>query len=116
MALRYRPMRPEDVRKCVGIVAPHPFLGPQYGRVVKDLWPVWLNLLGREAFRAVVFEDAKDSEVRRVGVGVSVFTTDDFLTDLRTPPLIDLGTRQREKQRLLAHVREHPEELRPAVL
>ncbi len=31
MALRHRPMRPEDVQECVEIVAAHPTLGPQYG-------------------------------------------------------------------------------------
>jgi hypothetical protein len=90
MALRHRSMRPDDVRECVEIVRMHPILGPQYGRVM-DLRSVWLSLLGREAFRAVVFEDAKDSQVRRVGVGVTVFITDDFLTELKTPPFFWIG-------------------------
>jgi hypothetical protein len=44
-----------------------------------------LSLLGREAFRGFVFEDAADSQVRRVGVGVSVFVSDEFLIDMKTP-------------------------------
>ncbi len=91
MALRHRSMRREDVQECVEIVGAHPLLGPQYGNVIKDLRSVWLSLLGREAFRAVVFEDAKDSKVRTVGVGVSSFVSDDFLRDLKTPPFIWIG-------------------------
>lgn len=91
MALRHRSMRQEDVGECVEIVGAHPLLGPQYGSVIKDLRSVWLSLLGREAFRGVVFEDAKDSQVRTVGVGVSVFVSDDFLRDLKTPPFIWIG-------------------------
>jgi hypothetical protein len=91
MALRHRSMRPDDVRECVEIVRMHPILGPQYGRVIKNLRSVWLSLLGREAFRAVVFEDARDSRVRTIGAGVSVFLSDDFLAEMKTPPLIWIG-------------------------
>ena len=87
MALRHRPMRRGDVEECVEIVAAHPLLGPQYGSCIGDLRSAWGSLLGREAFRAVVFEDAKDSQVQAVGVGVSVFVSDDFLFELKTPPL-----------------------------
>ncbi len=69
MALRHRPMRPNDVRECVEIVAAHPVICPRYGSAIRDLPRVWLGLLGREAFRAVVFEDSRDSQVRTMGVG-----------------------------------------------
>jgi DNA-binding CsgD family transcriptional regulator len=91
MALRHRPMRAADVRECVEIVAAHPLLGPQYGSVIKDLPSVWLGLLRRESFRAVVFEDTKDSQVRTVGVGTSVFVSDDFVRALKTPPFFWVG-------------------------
>lgn len=91
MALRHRPMRPKDVEECVEIVAGHPLLGPQYGSGIGDLRSGWRSLLGREAFRAVVFEGAKDSEVQTVGVGVSVFVSDEFLFELKTPPFFCLG-------------------------
>ena len=91
MAFRHRPMKQNDVEECVEIVRGHPQLGPQYGRVIRDLRSVWLSLLGREAFRAVVFEEAKDSQVHRAGVGVSVFVSDDFLADLKTPPFFWIG-------------------------
>ncbi len=91
MALRFRLMRPNDVQECAEIVAAHPLLGPQYGGIVGDLRSAWLSLLGREAFRAVVFEDAKDSQVRTAGVGVSVFVSDDFLLEIKTPPFFWIG-------------------------
>jgi len=91
MALRFRPMRPNDVRECVEIVGAHPLLGPQYGKVIRDLPSVWLGLLGREAFRAVVFEEVGNSEVLRAGVGVSVFVSEDFLMELKTPPFCWIG-------------------------
>ncbi len=79
MAVRYRPMRPNDAKECVEIVAAHPFIGPRYGSGTTDLRTVWLSLLGREAFRAVVFEDGEDTQVRIMGVGVSAFVSHDFL-------------------------------------
>ena len=86
MAVRYRPMRPNDAKECVEIVAAHPFMGPRYGSGTTDLRTVWLSLLGREAFRAVVFEDGEDTQVRIMGVGVSAFVSHDFLLELKTHP------------------------------
>src|SRR5258708_20505807 len=91
MALRFRSMRPNDVKECVEIVKTHPLLGPKYGSAIRDLRSVWLSLLGREAFRGFVFEDAKDSQVRTAGVGVSVFASDDFLLELKTRPSFWIG-------------------------
>jgi hypothetical protein len=91
VAVRYRPMRPEDVRECVEIVAAHPVIGPRYGSAIGDLRRVWLELMGREAFHAVVFEDSNDSKIRTMGVGVSVFVSDEFLLELKTPPFFWVG-------------------------
>lgn len=91
MGIRWRPMRPKDVRECVNIVAAHPVIGLRYGNGVGDLRTVWLRLLGREAFRAVVFEEGQGSKVALVGVGVSVFVTDTFLLQMKTPPLFWVG-------------------------
>jgi hypothetical protein len=91
MALRHRSMRPEDVQGCVEILAAHPVLGPRYGPVIADLKGVWLGLLGREAFRAVVFEDVQDAFIRLVGVGVSAFLSDDYLLRMKTPPFFWVG-------------------------
>lgn len=79
MALRYRPMRPEDVQECVAIVGAHPILGPRYGPAIADLKGVWLGLLSREAFRAVVFEDVRDASTRMVALeSVGFFPTITF--------------------------------------
>jgi len=91
VALRHRPMRRKDVPDCVEIVAAHPVIGPRYGSAIGDLRRVWLGLLGREAFRAVVFEDAKESGVRTMGVGISVFVSDEFLLQFKAPPFFWIG-------------------------
>jgi DNA-binding CsgD family transcriptional regulator len=84
-------MRPKDVRECVEIVATHPVLGPRYGPAIADLKAVWLGLLGREAFRAFVFEEVQDSSIRMVGIGVSAFVSDDYLLRMKTPPFFWVG-------------------------
>ncbi len=91
MGIHWRPMRSKDVRECVEIVATHPVLGPRYGPAIADLKVVWLGLLGREAFRAVVFEEVQGSSIRRMGVGVSAFVSEDYLLRMKTPPLFWVG-------------------------
>jgi hypothetical protein len=47
----------------------------------------WERLLGREAFRAIVFEETdRKFRCRRIGIAVSVFISDDFLNHIKTPP------------------------------
>ena len=108
MAVRYRPMRPNDAKECVEIVAAHPFMGPRYGSGTTDLRTVWLSLLGREAFRAVVFEDGEDTQVRIMGVGVSAFVSHDFLLELKTPPFLPV----RHLHALVRHLRHQRREHR----
>jgi DNA-binding NarL/FixJ family response regulator len=91
MALRFRPMRSKDVRQCVEIVATNSVVSPRYGSAIVHLETAWLRLLGREAFRALVFEELGRSDVTVVGVGVSTFVSDDFLRTLKTPPLVWAG-------------------------
>src|SRR5258708_17633296 len=91
MGIHWRPMRSKDVRECVEIVATHPVLGPRYGPAIADLKVVWLGLLGREAFRAVVFEEVQGASIRRMGVGVSAFVSEDYLLRMKTPPLFWVG-------------------------
>jgi DNA-binding CsgD family transcriptional regulator len=55
------------------------------------LQTIWLRLIGREAFRAVVFEESEDSPARLIAVGVSVFVSDDFLLEMKTPPFFWVG-------------------------
>lgn len=91
MPITYRPMRSKDVRECVDIVARHAVVGPRYGDAIRDLQGVWLGLVGREALRAVVFEDSQHSGTETVGVGVSAFVSDDFLRSLKKPPFFWAG-------------------------
>jgi hypothetical protein len=91
MPIRCRPMRPKDVAPCVEIVAQHPFVGPRYAGIVSELQSVWSSLLGREAFRAYVYEDMQDCPPRLVGVGCSAIISDQFLCEMKTPPFFWTG-------------------------
>ena len=91
MGVRYRQMRPNDVRGCADIVGAHPIVGLRYGSVIKDLRLAWLRLLGREAFMSVVFEETHGSDVRVLGAGVTAFVSDDFIREAKTPPLFWVG-------------------------
>jgi hypothetical protein len=84
-------MRPNDVRKCVDIVAAHPIVGPRYGGAITDLCPTWLSLLGREAFIPVVLEELRGSDVTILGASVTAFVSDNFMRELKTPPLFWIG-------------------------
>lgn len=87
MAIRWRPMRSGDVVECVEIVASHPIQASRYGNAIQKLKKFWEGLLSREAFRAIVFEESqKESQLRAIGVGVSVFISDEFLNCIKTPP------------------------------
>src|ERR1700730_14954918 len=67
MSIRYRPLRPKDVRKCVELVAAHPILAPRYGRVIEQLPSAILNTLGRDCMVAIAFEEfeQKHDEIPR---------------------------------------------------
>lgn len=91
MAITCRPIRAKDVADCVAIVAGHATLVRRYTEALNSLRPVWLSLLGREAFRAYIYEDMQDSSSRVVGVGCSAIVSSDFLSDAKTPPYFWIG-------------------------
>jgi hypothetical protein len=91
MALRHRSMLPKDVAECAGIIAGHPVIGPRYGSAISDLRPAWLRLLECEAKVAKVIEEVDGSRATICFVGVSVFVGDDFVRELKTPPLFWFG-------------------------
>ena len=98
MSLRYRPMQKKDVSECVEIIAAHPVMGPRYrGRVNTHLYHAWLRLLGSEAMKAAVFEESKGSHFTMVSFGISVIVTDDFMRELKTPPLFWIGPELAER-------------------
>lgn len=91
MTLRYRQMRPNDVGRCVDILAAHPVNRPRYGSAISELGKTWLRLLGSEAFTAVVFEELHGDKFDFLGAGVSVFVSDAFLREIKTPPFFWIG-------------------------
>jgi DNA-binding CsgD family transcriptional regulator len=91
MAITYRPMRSADIPRCVALVRADPVLGSQYCGESLHLDRMWRELLGREAFRAVVFEETLGASIRLIGSGVSVFVSENFIAELKTPPLSWIG-------------------------
>lgn len=91
MAISYRPMRAKDVPECVDVVAQHPILATRYGQTIKNLRAVWLGLVGRESFRAVVFENSQLSRNQIIGIGISIFVCDEFLNLIKRPPFFWMG-------------------------
>jgi hypothetical protein len=102
MSIRHRPMRPNDVRECVEIVAAHPVTGRRYGKSIADLGPAWLRLLRSNGFSgASVFEEVEEGaarpQPRMVAIGVGVFVSDDFLRELKIPPFFWIGPELAER-------------------
>lgn len=92
MAVRHRPMRANDVRECVEIVAAHPIVGPRYGDAIADLGPAWLRLLYSDGFCArAVIEETNGAQVNKLAIGISVFVDDEFLRETKTPPHFWIG-------------------------
>ena len=91
MSFRARQMQPKDVRECAEIIAAHPVIGARYGPAISDLRVAWLQLLRSKAKTATVFEKLEESRARLCFVGVSVFVSDDFIRELKTPPLCWFG-------------------------
>ena len=91
MNVRYRPMCPTDIRKCVEHVAAHPVLGPRYGKGIEDL-PAALSRTFREDYTVVtVFEESNGSASRFLGIGMAVFVSDDFLREAKNTPSFWIG-------------------------
>ena len=86
MILRHRAMRPEDVRRCVDLIASAPAARRRYGQAIEDLAPAWLRLLRSEAKSMVVFEEVEGRRATIGAIGVSVFVQDEFLRDLKARP------------------------------
>jgi hypothetical protein len=91
VTIRHRPMEPKDVRECADIVAAHPVIGPRYGSQIGDLSKAWLRLLACEAGNTTVFQESGDPRAPICFVGISMFVTDDFLRELKVPPLRWIG-------------------------
>jgi hypothetical protein len=91
IALRHRAMQQKDVAECARVIAAHPILRPRYGDAIQHLGPAWQRLLGSDAFVASIFEDVQGSKPKTLGAGISVFVTDEFVAELKTPPSFWIG-------------------------
>lgn len=89
--LRWRPMQPADVDACVAIVAAHPVIGPRYGADIAKLGRGWRRLLGSAAVTHAVAERLDQKRARIVGFGFAVFVRDEFIHEIKTPPLVWVG-------------------------
>ena len=91
MSIRYRPLRPADIQKCVEHLSNHPVIGPRYGKAIEDL-PAALGRTFREDYAVVtVFEESHDSATRFLGTGMAVFVSDDFLREAKNTPSFWIG-------------------------
>jgi len=90
-AVRHRAMQQQDVAECARLIASHPILRSRYGDAIRHLGPAWLRLLGSDAFVPCIFEDVQGSKPKLLGAGISVFVTDEFVAELKTPPFFWIG-------------------------
>ena len=86
MSIRWRPMRSTDVERCVRFTAANPVLRLRYGTAISQLAQVWLNLLGRHCFGAVITEDVSNSRPRMLAVSAAAFVAASFVEELKNPP------------------------------
>ena len=91
MSLQWRPMQQKDVATCVEIIASHPVIGPRYGPAIKNLRSAWLRLLGTDAMTTAVYEEVEDRRITVIAFGVGVFVHDDFVREMKAPPLFWFG-------------------------
>jgi hypothetical protein len=91
MALRARPMQPKDIHECAEIITAHPVIGPRYGRAASHLGAAWRRVLGSEAMATAVYEEDNGAAIKTCGVGVGLFVREDFMREVKTPPLFWFG-------------------------
>ena len=91
MTIRCRAMRPKDVAGATAILASHPVIGARYRTSIDQLRSVWLQLLGCEAFCSIVFEEFEGDTPRLFAAAASVFTTHQFIQELKAPPFFWIG-------------------------
>lgn len=88
MRLRRRPSTASDLREYARYLT----VRARYGSLFERLSAVWCALFKRESLLSVVVEDLDRTERDRLlGLGVSVFLSDDFLRYAKTPPLFWIG-------------------------
>ena len=91
MTVRYRVMKPKDVRKCIDGIAAHPVLGARYGSLTEHLPSAIRSALGCDSLIAVVFEEFQSSKSRLLGAGLAAFVSDEFFQELKATPFFWVG-------------------------
>jgi len=89
--IRYRLARPDDIATCVQFIADHPVLRPRYGPAIEHLGTVWHRFLGSDALFSIVSEERGSGRARIIGAQIASFVSEDFATELATPPLKWIG-------------------------
>jgi hypothetical protein len=90
--IRYRPARPSDIATCVQFIANHPVLGPRYGSAIGQFEEMWRRFLDSPALFSLVSEEIGPAAATRlIGSHIAGFVSDDFATELATPPLKWIG-------------------------
>ena len=84
-------MQPTDVGACVQVLTRIPTISRRYGSAIGDLDAAWRRLVRSEAMGTSVFEEVDGAHTTVWGVGVGVFVHDDFVRELKTPPLFWFG-------------------------
>ena len=89
--IRYRLACPDDIATCVKFIADHPVLGPRYGPAIAHLGTVWRRFLGSDALFSIVSEENGTGSAGTICSQIASFVSDDFATELATPPLKWIG-------------------------
>lgn len=90
--IHYRLARPDDIAACVQFIAEHPVLRPRYGPAIEHLGTVWRRFLGSDALFSIVAEEKSSGNATRpIASYIASFVSDDFASDLATPPLKWIG-------------------------
>jgi hypothetical protein len=84
-------MSPKDVANAVTLVASSPFDRQRYGSMIDHLYLAWLRLLHCRSMDSIVIEDLDAPPGGILGIGVSVFITNEFLRLCKTAPLFWIG-------------------------
>jgi DNA-binding CsgD family transcriptional regulator len=90
MNLTFRPTRPADFDQCLTLIQDGFLYGAEARR---NLVRLWTEVLGQQRGESAVIEDEdRPRGARVVGIGLSVFVTDEFVEEARTtlPPYIGL--------------------------
>jgi DNA-binding CsgD family transcriptional regulator len=84
-------MQPGDVQEAAEIIAQHPVIGPRYGSAIADLPTAWLRILATEAATTFVLQAEEADDAPICGANVTVIVSDDFVREIKTPPLFWVG-------------------------